>query len=183
MDFEAVFKLLLENFQKGKIDFALIGGFALTSAGYLRATEDIDFLVAKEDMTKVKNLMLSYGYELLHEDENVSNFLGKTRELGKVDFLHAHRKYARAMLERAQSKEILNGKFEVKVAIPEDLIGLKVQSSSNDPDRYHRDMADIESLIRANYKNLDVDLVKEYFELFDRSDELKQILGKLKNAY
>lgn len=181
MDFEAVFKLLIENFQKGKITFAIIGGFALHVAGCARATKDIDFLVAKEDMPKVKRLMLSYKYELLHESEDVSNFLGKMTGLGKVDFLHAHRKYTRAMLERAQNKELLNGRFKVKVITPEDLIGLKVQSSSNDPGRYYQDVADIECVIRTNYKTLDMDIVREYFELFDREKELKQILEKLKN--
>lgn len=78
MDFEGVFELLLGSFQKGDINFALIGGFAVAAAGYPRATQDIDFLVAGEDMPGVKKLMLSYGYDLLHESEDVSNFLGKT---------------------------------------------------------------------------------------------------------
>jgi len=183
MNFESVFRLLIENFQKNKIDFAVIGGFALYAAGYTRATKDIDFLVTKEDTPKVKKIMLSYGYELLYESEDVSNFLGKMRELGKVDFLHAHRKYARAMLARAQEEKILDGKFKVKVVKPEDLIGLKVQSSSNDPNRFHQDLADIEAVIRANYENLDMDLIREYFVLFDRGKELKEILEKLKNAH
>lgn len=182
MDFEAVFKLLIDNFQKGKINFAIIGGFALHAAGYTRATKDIDFLVTKEDMPKVKEIMLSYGYELLHQSEDASNFLGKMAELGRVDFLHAHRKYTRAMLERAKNIDILNGKFKVKVITPEDLIGLKVQSSANDPDRYHQDMADIEVIMQTNFKNLNLDLVREYFELFDRTKELEQILEKLGDA-
>ncbi len=182
MNFEAVFKLLLESFEKAKVNFALIGGFALHTAGVTRTTEDIDFLVLKEDMSKVKKIMLSYGYELLYESEDVSNFLGRMGELGKIDFLHAHRKYAKLMLGRAEEKEILKGKFKIKVIKPEDLIGLKVQSSSNDPKRYHQDMADIEAVIRANYKNLDLNLLKEYFALFNREKELEEILEKLKNA-
>lgn len=182
MDFEKVFRLLIENFQKNKINFAIIGGFALHTAGLTRATADIDFIVAKEDMSKVKTIILSYGYELLHESEDVANFLGKLVELGRVDFLLAHRKYTRAMLERAEEKEILNGKFKVKVIKTEDIIGLKVQSSSNDPKRYHQDMADIESLIRINYKDLDIKLLREYFALFEREKELEEILKEIKNA-
>jgi hypothetical protein len=86
MDFNAVFTLLIGDFQREEIDFAIIGAFALHAAGCMRATNDIDFLVAKEDMPKVKRMMLSYGYELLHESQDVSNFLGKMAELGKVDF-------------------------------------------------------------------------------------------------
>ncbi|MFH0826529.1 MAG: nucleotidyl transferase AbiEii/AbiGii toxin family protein [Candidatus Omnitrophota bacterium] len=181
MNFEAVFKLLTEEFKKNNIRFALIGGFALHAAGFTRATKDIDFLVAKADMEKVKKIMESFGYELIHESEDISNFLGKMKELGKIDFLHAHRKYAKEMLERAQDKEILSGRFRIKVIKAEDLIGLKVQSSSNDPGRYHQDMADIQSLIRINYKNLDMRLIKEYFDLFERGEELKGLLEKIKD--
>lgn len=182
MNFEAVFKLLIESFDKVGIDFALIGGFALHTVGVVRATGDIDLLVAKEDMPKVKRIMLSYGYELLHESEDVSNFLGRMGELGRVDFLLAHRKYAKLMLARAQKKAILDNKFKIKVIQPEDLIGLKVQSSSNDPKRYHQDRADIESIICANYKGLDMKLIREYFALFEREKELDEIVGKIKNA-
>lgn len=182
MDFEAVFRLLIENFEKAKVNFALIGGFALHVAGVSRATEDIDFLVEKDDMPKVKKIMLSLGYESIYESEDVSNFLGRLSELGRIDFLHAHRKYAKLMLGRAEKKEILKGKFKIKVIKPEDLIGLKVQSSSNDPKRYHQDMADIEGIMRANYKNLDMNLIKEYFALFNREGELEEIMEKLENA-
>src|SRR3989338_6335983 len=179
MDFEGVFQLLLGSFEKAKIDAALIGGFALHSAGYTRMTTDIDFLIAKEDVPKVKVIMSATGYELLHESEDVSNFVSRLSGLGRVDFLHAHRHYTKAMLQRATKKEILGGRFKVKVITPEDLIGLKVQSSSNDPARYHQDMADIEQTIRVNRDKLDMKLIEEYFNLFGRGDDLQKILEKL----
>jgi hypothetical protein len=182
MNFDAVFKLLLESFNKAGVDFALIGGFALHTMGVMRATGDIDFLIAKEDMPKVKKIMLSYGYELLHESEDVANFISKMGELGRIDFLLAHRKYAKLMLARAKEKTILDNGPKIKIIRPEDLIGLKVQSSSNDPKRYHQDMADIEAIMRANYKNLDINLLREYFALFEREKELDDILDKIKNA-
>lgn len=182
MNFEAVLKLLIENFEREGIRFALIGGLALHSAGYARATKDIDFLIPKEDVARVKKIMTSSGYSLIHESEDASNYEGSVGPLGRVDFLHAHRKYARAMLDRSPVQEIFNGTFHLKVIRPEDLIGLKVQSSSNDPERYHQDMADIEQVIRANYQNLDRALLEEYFSLFGRQDELKAILGSLGNA-
>lgn len=182
MNFEAIFELLLKSFKKENITFALIGGFALAASGYYRATQDIDFLITKEDLGKIKKIMSSYGYDLIHESEDVANFLGKMEGLGKVDFLLAHRKYSKAMLVAAKDKEILNGKFKTKIIRPEDLIGLKVQSSSNDPSRYHQDIADIEALIQANYDRLDFKVIKEYFDLFDRGKELKEILKRVKNA-
>lgn len=180
MDFASVFRLLISNFQKEKIDFALIGGFALHSAGLSRSTQDIDFLVDDDDRPRLKELMLNCGYKVLHESQDVSNYVGKLKELGRVDFLHAHRKYARKMLGRAKQVDILEGRYKVKVLLAEDLIGLKVQSSSNDPARYHQDMADIEYLLRAN-QNLNLNLVREYFMLFERSEELDTILKRIKD--
>jgi len=182
MNFDAVFQLLLGNFKRYNIRFALIGGFALHVAGYSRMTEDIDFLVLKEDMPKVKRIMTSFGYDLLHESEDVANFLGRMKELGKVDFLCAHRQYAKKMLERAQEHGILNSRFKVKVLLTEDIIGLKVQSMVNDQNRYHRDMADIETLMRINKDKLNMDWIKEYFLLFEKQAELQEILKRIGNA-
>lgn len=182
MDFESVFRLILKQFNHEKIAFALIGGFAVHSAGYTRATTDIDFLVAQEDMQKVKRIMLSYGYELLNENEDISNYLGKMEDLGKVDFLHAHRKYARAMLLRAVDKKVLGGSFKTKIVIPEDIIGLKLQSCISDPRRYAKDMLDIETLISVNLKTLNMEIVKEYFDLFNKSDDLDRIVKAAKDA-
>ncbi len=180
MNFEAVFKLLFENFGKAKIDFALIGGFALRASGYARATQDIDFLINQEDARKVKALLLSFGYELLHESEDVLNFASQLGELGRVDFLLAHRRYAKAMLSRAVPQMVFDGKFEIKVISLEDQIGLKVQSSANNPKRYLQDVADIEQVIRLHRNKLDLNLLREYFSLFNRESELEQLLERTK---
>lgn len=177
-----VFKFLVETLSREKIDFALIGGFALQAEGVTRTTRDIDLLILSEYSLQIKTIMLKYGYELIHENEDVLNFIGKKTELGRVDFLLAHRKYTLSMLHRAQEKEIFGGKFKIKVLKPEDLIGLKVQASSNDPKRMAQDMADIEMLMRVNYGNLDKALLKDYFELFNREKELESILRRIEHV-
>lgn len=179
MDFEAVSKLLFTQFKSQNIRFALIGGFALHLAGITRATKDMDFLVRKEDMPKVKELMLTHGYELIHESEDVSNFWSPVKPLGNVDFLHAHRRYAMAMIDRATESEILDGQFKIKVVLPEDIIGLKLQAMVNDPRRALQDMSDIRGIIEINRAKLNMNLVREYFELFGQEAELKKILESL----
>jgi hypothetical protein len=111
--------------------------------------------------------MLGHGYELLYEGE-VLKFTSKNFELGRVDFLPARRKHTLAMLNRAKKEPVLGGKFEIKVLRAEDQVGLKVQASSNDPKRLHRDMADVRMLLENNYPDLDLALVREYFSLFGR---------------
>ena len=81
---------MLENFKKYGIRYALMGGFALHMPGTARATEDIDILILKEDMPKAKKLLLSIGYEVLHESEDVVNFKSALRELGADRLLLAH---------------------------------------------------------------------------------------------
>lgn len=181
MDFVSVFKFLLDEFKKNNLRFALIGGFAMHAAGYIRATQDIDFIVPKDDADKLKKIMRGFGYELVHESEDVANYVGRIEGLGQVDFLYANRQYANTMLERALEKDVLDGQFKIKVILPEDLIGLKVQSSSNDPNRYHQDMADIEAVMKINFKDLDLKLIKEYFDLFERGQEFEEIMKGIKS--
>ena len=71
MDFKLVFNFLIENFDREKIEYALIGGFALQASGITRTTKDIDLLILSKDGQKIKEVLLSSGYELLHESEDV----------------------------------------------------------------------------------------------------------------
>lgn len=181
MDFELVFRELLQKFDRQDIRFALIGGFALHVAGFTRATQDIDFIVDGDDINKVKEIMSKIGYELTHESSDFSNYWHPMGPLGCVDFLHAHRKYAREMLKRARKHEIL-GNVEVPVLLPEDVIGLKVQAVVNDPKRRPLDMADIEYLLREEGENLNLEVIREYFNLFDMGDKLEEILKRIKDV-
>ena len=105
MDFVGVFRFLLDSFQREGIDFLLIGGFALEAQGVSRTTLDIDMLILADKSKKIKDIMAKGGYELIHESEDMLNFCGKNTSLGRVDFLLAHRKYAKAMLERSEVKK------------------------------------------------------------------------------
>jgi len=178
MNFPLVLRWLAGTFNREKIDYALIGGFGLHAAGVVRSTGDIDFLIPAEAVPRVKKLMISHGYKLIHESGDISNYVGTKIELGRVDFLHAHRQYTCAMLARAPLKKMLDGQFELKVLKAEDLIGLKVQALTNDPRRYHQDMSDIESLIVQSRAKLDMSLVREYFALFKSEKMLEDILKR-----
>ena len=182
MNFALIFKFLVENLSREKINFALIGGFALQAAGVTRTTQDIDLLVLGENSPKIKEIMLKHGYELLYESEEVLNFTSKNFELGRVDFLLARRKYTLAMLKRAKEESILGGKFKIKVLKAEDQIGLKVQASSNNPKRLYQDMADVRMLLENNFPKLDIKLIREYFTLFGREKELDDMVKEMKNA-
>jgi hypothetical protein len=79
------------------------------------------------------------------------------------------------MLERAATHAVLG--HQVRVADAADLIGLKVQASSNDPKRRGRDLVDIERLLSS--PGVDLERVRLYFRLFERESELDALLAEV----
>ena len=80
------------------------------------------------------------------------------------------------MLERAEDKVIFGGVMTVKTLLPEDIIGLKLQSVYNNPAREKIDMADIELLVSIRRDALDRQLLQRYFRLFEMEDLYKSML-------
>ncbi len=175
MDLAGVLALLLPALREAGVEPALIGGLALSAHGAGRATADLDLLVAGESSAAVAGVMQRLGYRTLHAGENAVNYASDDPELGRVDYLLAHRPYARAMIERARLNRIL-GQEHLLVVDAADLIGLKVQASSNDPSRARLDLADIQRLL-AVAPDLDLARVREYFQIFEREEELDALLA------
>lgn len=182
MDFKTVIKLLLENFQKENVRYAVIGGFALGCLGISRSTVDLDFLVHKDDLPKIDKIMKENGYECKYKTENVSQYISPLKIFGEVDFLHAFREISLKMLSEAIEMPVFNGKFKIKVLKPEHLIGLKIQAMINDKERANRELVDIEEIMRHYRGKLDWELIGDYFTLFklkDKFEELRKKYGKV----
>jgi hypothetical protein len=173
MDLRSVLVEIHTALRDASVQHALIGGLALAAHGAARATTDLDLLADGERADDVDRIVRAHGYDCLHRTPEVANYASADRAKGRVDFLFARRPHGRAMLARAQEHPILGE--SVRVVDAADLIGLKVQSSSNDPSRRHRDLADIEPLLRA--AEPDLARVREYFRLFDREKELDALLA------
>ena len=83
-------------------------------------------------------------------------------------------------MRRARKRPVFDGEFEVKVLLPEDLIGLKIQAIANDPqNRLVIDAPDIQGILRLHMDKMDMDLVREYFRIFDKEALLDEWLGKI----
>ena len=176
MDFKSVLSMLLKNFDKNNIHYALMGGYALGLWGVGRTTVDIDFLVNREDKGTVDRIMIEAGYDCRYSSENVSQYVSPLTIFGEVDFLHAFRDASLEMLGRAEEKEIFGGLLKINVLKPEDLIGLKLQAIKNDAERMENDMADIKALVIVYRKKLDWSLIERYFKLFDMEEEYVKLL-------
>lgn len=174
MDLRSVLLEIQASLTDAGIEHALIGGLALAAHGAARATVNIDLLADATRADEVDQLLIAAGYECLHRNEFVGNYASREASRGRIDFLFVSQKYGRAMLARAQPHRVLGQSIAVVDA--SDLIGLKVQSSSNDPSRMRRDLADIEKLLET--AELDLDRVREYFSLLDREKELDALLAE-----
>jgi hypothetical protein len=176
MEFRLVLEKLLSDFERQNIGYALIGGFALGLWGYGRATVDVDFLVIRDDMPKVNDLMNHLGYECRYKSDNVSQYISPLKIFGEVDFVHAFRNASIAMLERAENKAIFDGALTIRVLKPEDIIGLKMQAMKNDKSRFNTDLSDIKMLLKIQKNRIDYGLLESYIKLLDMEDIWTDVL-------
>jgi predicted nucleotidyltransferase len=173
MDLRSVLIELHTALRDASIEHALIGGLALAAHGAARATVDLDLLIDADRGDDAARIAQESGYECLHRSAHVANFASHDPARGRVDFLFARQAHGRAMLARAKPSAILG--HRIRVVDASDLIGLKVQASSNDPARRHLDLADIGRLLET--AEVDLARVREYFRLFDREKELDALLA------
>jgi len=178
MDFKAVTSGLLQRFAERRVRYGLIGGFALGLWGGSRSTVDLDFLVHRDDAGTIDVIMKELGYACGFKSENVSQYVSPQKIFGEVDFLHAFRQASMEMLDRAVEKKIFNGEILIKVLMPEDLIGLKLQAIKNNAARKEQDMADIKALTFARLGKLDWELIQRYAEILEAGDLLKEFSGE-----
>jgi hypothetical protein len=180
MNFKVILKNLLGRFSEAGVEVALSGGLALSTMGVFRFTKDIDFVVLEEWVEIVDRIMVELGYEKQgFSTEEIVSYISPLKVFGQVDFLVARRKYSRAMLKRAREMSVLDGAVTVKALLPEDLIGLKLQAIVNDPaNRYGVDAPDIQQLLKLHGSSMDMDLVRDYFRLFEKEDLLDEWLKR-----
>lgn len=182
MDFEQVLKALLAEFDRLRIRYAAIGGFALGVLGVPRATVDLDFLVHRDDLDTLHEILERLGYLRRVRTENVSHYDHRDAAWGALDFVHAFRRASLEMLGRAKEVPIFDGTATVRVAQAEDVIGLKVQAMVNDPGRRSGELHDIERLMRLHGGRLDWARIQAFYELFDLREEGQQMQRRFGHA-
>ena len=153
------------SLQEAKIEFALIGGFALGAHGIHRTTKDIDLLVDGSKKEQLKKIFLSKGFRLAFESQEVLQFHGP----GYLDVLLANRPLSLEMVQTAKVHRL----FNAPVVSPEGLIALKIQAYKNDPSRQLQDQADIQALLRL--PTIDLKQVKKYADLFNEWPEIERL--------
>ena len=64
MVFTEDMKDIIELFEKNSVQYALVGGFAVNFYGYVRTTQDIDFLIfpSLENAERIKRSLKEFGF-------------------------------------------------------------------------------------------------------------------------
>lgn len=175
MNFIKVLSVVVHDLGEASVGYALIGGFAMALRGVQRATMDLDFILALDDLEVADTVLQKHGFKRRFRSENVSHYTSDDPEWGRIDLLHAFRKPSMRMLQRADELEVMPD-LRLKVAKLEDIIGLKIQALSNDALREASDWADIRLLLQhagAEGLQVDWDLLDEYLGIFDLRDQMK----------
>lgn len=177
MNFTRVIHDVVGALERAGIRYALIGGFAMALRGVQRATMDLDFILALDDMDKADAVLRQHGYVRVFHSENVSHYESPDQEWGRIDILHAFRAPSVRMLERAEAIAIEPG-LSLRVVHVEDIVGLKIQALVNDPTRAEDDWHDIRALLRAAREQgttLDWELIAEYLRIFGLDAKLAEL--------
>lgn len=138
------------------VDVLLIGGFAVNHYGYTRATLDVDFLLAAEDVDNVKDALLAAGFTYFSLHETVA-FFQRPNSPVRVDFVKTNRETLAAMLKRARQVAVHGTGMHVPLLT--DLLAMKLFAVAHGtPDRREKDMQDIVHLCAVNDQDMEKDL-------------------------
>ncbi len=173
MNLTTVIEAIARFFARERIDFAIIGAFALHAYGYVRATQDVDFIARGNDRQKIILFLESLGYETLHRSKGFSNHLHPLAALGRIDFVYVTGETANLIFAGTRALLLLEN-LTLPVVRPEHLIALKIYAMKNDPQRTFREMADIEQLLRL--PGIDEDEVRGYFEKYGQLEKFDELV-------
>jgi hypothetical protein len=147
MSVEDHFKLVTTFFSEHKVDYAVIGAFALHAYGFTRATRDIDFITRLESQPHIVGYMESLGFETLQRTIGFSNHLHAI-EAARIDFMYVSGHTADQIFSSIIVKKVLGG-LNLPVPSPEHYLALKLFAAKSNPNRRDKDLLDIKSLLHV----------------------------------
>lgn len=143
-----VFETVSKKLPQAGVDFLMIGGHAVNYYGYARATMDVDFMIAAEDVSTVRLVMKEAGFTNISEGETVI-FFSLPDSPVRVDFLPVDSETSKELLSKAASVEY--GGVALTLPCLTDLLAMKLFAlKSGSPRRKERDMADVVYLAVEN---------------------------------
>lgn len=185
--FKYQLRQLVDFLEEAGIDYAVLGGIAVSVYSEPRMTQDIDLNIVL-DMNDLKEFLgKSRKYGFRPAPPNINKFVNETGVVpmkffkdgvaGKFDFIIAQNPIEFAGIKRARSKKILD--VRVKIVSAEDLLLHKLLSDRP------RDLEDAQGIIRRQGEKLDLKYVSAWIKKIDKLSParhpLKEFRKLLKN--
>ncbi len=152
-----VFAVVTRRLPAAGVDFLLVGGFAVNHYGYVRATLDVDFMVAAGDSDAVHEVMVAAGFTNFAR-HNVVAFYSRPGDALRVDFLQVDPSTFRTMQQDAESVEV--GGCVLRVPALRSVLAMKLFAATHGgPERADKDLPDVAHLVVLNDLDLTEDLL------------------------
>ena len=178
-DYASVFQLISDLIRQERISCVLIGGFAVNFHKVTRTTVDIDFLITKQDFTKISNYLTRAGYKEVAGHEHFAHFQNAGVGFVGVDFMFVDQPTFEKFKQEGQKFKV--GKNEFVVPSLNHLIALKLHSMKfNLKDRLAKDFPDVIGLIRTNDLNIHDQHFKDLCLKYGNAEIYQKILEVLK---
>lgn len=144
----------LNVFNKCKVEYLIVGGYAVNSYGFMRSTGDMDLWISKNksNLDKISKALITLKYPAdtiqtgiteLKENRNVSLKHGDFFKIELISFLSTSIAFDTAFKQRTV-KSILG--LKVGVLNFDDLCNIKIKSGRN------KDLLDVKELKRIHGK-------------------------------
>lgn len=158
------------------LQFLVIGGLAINAHGYERVTADIDLLVRKEDREAWRNLMLSIGYQVHHEQEIFMQFTAPEGSTWPVDLMFVnHQTFSKMFPE---SLEVKMKRMEFRVPALDHLLALKLHALKyTHAKRELKDLLDVVWLVDINHIDINGEKFTELCKRYGTEKIRKQIIA------
>jgi hypothetical protein len=145
----SAFSLMSDLIQRTGISCILIGGFAVNFYKVTRQTADIDFLITKEDFSKISAFLTESGYQTISSQDNFSQLQSSQASLMDVDFMFVDKDTLVQIKQAGREIKISEQMFFVPSL--NHLIALKLHAIKyNSRIRLTKDLPDIINLVRIN---------------------------------
>lgn len=156
MSIKQTFEVIAKRLPEAGVDFLMIGGHAVNVYGYVRATMDVDFMIAAEQVSAVREMMKASGFTNVSESENVI-FFSRPDSALRVDFLSVDTETMSELISRASSVDYAGS--SLRIPCLEDLISMKLFALKNGhAKRQQRDSEDVVKLVLEHQWNLEEQL-------------------------
>jgi len=148
-DIDFVMDVVTQRLPKAGVACIMIGGHAVNHYGVIRATQDIDFMIAAPAAETVQRIMRDAGFTNLAVHETVMFFNQPDSPL-RVDFLKVDQETMEKLMANAV-KAHYAGAEDVWVPSLHDLLAMKLFAlSTGGSQRKHKDFYDIVNLVLEN---------------------------------